>query len=109
MCFRYGTYPLFFELVMEIVFPVPEACASAVLVMSQAVVQAIFLAMPVDIVGYSWMNYALCICPASCALILLSFKMSYSRLQVDQAKQSLAKRLVSTSTETSFSLTGTDQ
>jgi MFS family permease len=27
---RYSTYPLFFELIMEIVFPVPEACASAV-------------------------------------------------------------------------------
>ena len=29
-CRRYSTYPLFFELIMEIVFPVPEACASAV-------------------------------------------------------------------------------
>ena len=93
---------------MEIVFPVPEACASAVLVMTQALVQAVFLAVPVDIVGYSWMNYALCICPASCALILLSFKLTYNRLQMDQAKQSLPKRLVSTSTETSFSLSGAD-
>jgi hypothetical protein len=94
---------------MEIVFPVPEACASAVMVMTQAVVQAVFLAVPVDIVGYSWMNYALCICPASCALILLSFKLTYSRLQMDQVKQSIAKRLVSTSAETSFSLSGPEQ
>jgi FLVCR family MFS transporter len=36
--FMYGTYPLFFELVMEIVFPIPEACASAILVCTQAVV-----------------------------------------------------------------------
>jgi MFS family permease len=27
---RYSTYPLFFELIMEIVFPVPEACVCAV-------------------------------------------------------------------------------
>ncbi len=94
---------------MEIVFPVPEACASAVMVMTQAVVQAIFLAVPVDIVGYRWMNYALCICPATCALILLSFKLTYSRLQMDQARQSLTRRLVSPSTETSFSLTGAEQ
>jgi hypothetical protein len=96
---------------MEIVFPIPEASASAVMVMTQAVVQAIFLAVPVDVVGYTWMNYSLCICPAVCACILLSLKMTYRRFQMDQAKQSLAKRLISSSassTSTSFSLTGSD-
>ena len=108
---RYATYPLFFELIMEIVFPIPEACASAVMVMTQAVVQAVFLAVPVDVVGYTWMNYALCVCPLVCACILMSFKMTYRRFQMDQAKQTLAKRLISSSTSstaTSFSLTGDD-
>jgi hypothetical protein len=45
--------------------------------MTQAVVQAVFLAVPVDVVGYAWMNYTLCICPAVCAVILLSMKMKY--------------------------------
>jgi hypothetical protein len=99
---------------MEIVFPVPEACASAVMVMTQAVVQAVFLAVPVDVVGYNWMNYSLCICPAVCACILLSLKMTYRRFQMDQNKQSLAKRLVTSASSTatsfsSFSLSSADQ
>ena len=78
--------------------------------MTQAVVQAVFLAVPVDVVGYTWMNYSLCICPAACAFILLSIKMKYSRYHMDHAKQALAKRLVTSSSSiaTTFSLTGAD-
>jgi hypothetical protein len=46
--------------------------------MTQAVVQAVFLAcLPVDVLGYAWMNYSLCIHPAVCVVILLSMKMKY--------------------------------
>jgi hypothetical protein len=78
--------------------------------MTQAVVQAVFLAVPVDVVGYAWMNYSLCICPAVCAFILLNMKMTYSRYVMDHARQPLTKRVLSTSssTATTFSLTGTD-
>jgi hypothetical protein len=117
--------------------------------MTQAVVQAVFLAVPVDVVGYAWMNYSLCICPAVCAVILLSMKMKYrctvspfytsptwlhvfwsgfcverhrqfrsalltnshdSRYHMDHARQSVAKRVLSSSSSTAatFSLTGAD-
>ena len=45
--------------------------------MTQEVVKAVFLAVPVDVLGYAWMNYSVCICPAVCAIILLSMKMKY--------------------------------
>ncbi len=79
--------------------------------MTQAVVQAVFLAVPVDVVGYAWMNYSLCICPALCAFILLNMNIKYSRYSMDNARQSLAKRVLSSSsssTATTFSLTDAD-
>jgi len=79
----YATYPLFFELVIETTFPIPEACSSAFLVMTQAFVQAIFLALPVNEVGTKWMNFSLMICPGVAAVLLALFREDYSRLNMD--------------------------
>jgi len=79
----YATYPLFFELVIETTFPIPEACSSAFLVMTQAFVQAIFLALPVNEVGTKWMNFSLMICPGVAAVLLALFREDYRRLTMD--------------------------
>ena len=79
----YATYPLFFEFSIETTFPIPEACTSAFLVMSQAAIQAIFLALPVNQIGTDWMNYTLMICPGLGVVVLLLFKEEYSRLHMD--------------------------
>jgi hypothetical protein len=89
---------------MEIVFPIPEACVSAVMVMTQAVVQAVFLAVPVDVVGYSWMNYSLCICPAVCAVLLLSLKLTYRRYDMDETEHKGVNHVSTNSAEASLSL-----
>jgi MFS transporter, FLVCR family, disrupted in renal carcinoma protein 2 len=47
----YGAYPVFFELAVETTFPISASATSGFLVMTQSVVQAVFLAIPVDQVG----------------------------------------------------------
>lgn len=79
----YSTYPLFFELSIETAFPIPEACTSAFLVMSQSAIQSVFLSLPVG--NGLWMNYVLMICPGLCSIVLLCFKEEYSRLHMDLA------------------------
>ena len=82
-CCIYGTYPLFFELCIEASYPVGEAATSGFMVVSQAVVQSLFLFIPVDKFGTSWMNFTLVICMMICAILLLLFKEEYNRLDFD--------------------------
>jgi FLVCR family MFS transporter len=91
---RFGTYPLFFELSIETTFPIPEGVTAGALTMCQAAVQAVFLAIPVDVVGTKWMNWALMICPIVFAVVLLMFRDEYARLNMD-----LASGPVSTATD----------
>jgi len=86
----YGTYPLFFELAIETTFPIPEACVSGVLVCAQSVIQAVFLAIPTDSIGTDWMNYTIIGTTAFFFLVLMVFKESYNRLQVDMGKDTAA-------------------
>lgn len=87
----YGTYPLFFELCVETTFPIPEGCTAGFLVMAQAVIQALFLAIPVDQVGSAWMNWTLCACPLFFAAVLFMFRDEYARLRLDIPATASAK------------------
>ena len=78
----YATYPLFFELVMETIFPIPEAIASGGLVCAQAVVQSLFLFIPPSL-GTAWPNWTRVGCPVCAIAVLLLFKESYQRLHTD--------------------------
>ena len=84
--FMLAAYPLFFELCMETTFPIPEAVSSGVLIMIQAAIQAVFLAVPVEGIGTHWMNYSVIISPLVCAIVLLFFKEKYQRLNMDLAE-----------------------
>ena len=53
------------------------------LTLAQSVVQAIFLAMPVNVVGTAWMNYTLCICPLVFSIVLFFLKIEYTRQSID--------------------------
>jgi hypothetical protein len=58
----YGSYPLFFELCVEVTFPIPEGCTSGILVGIQAAFQSIFLSIPPDAVGTAWYQSCIRIC-----------------------------------------------
>ncbi len=53
--------------------------------MTQSAFQAVFLALPVQSIGTSWMIYALIFSPAVCAVVLLFVKVEYTRLKLDLA------------------------
>lgn len=81
----YAAYPLFFELVIETTFPIPEACTSGALVCAQAIVQALYLflcsSLPASASG--WQNWLLVGAPVVAIAVLLAFKESYVRLNSD--------------------------
>jgi len=79
----YGAYPLFFELCVETTFPIAEGATAGFLVLTQGVVQALFLAVPVDQLGTSWMNWTLAFSIPLFGIILYLFKEDYGRLRHD--------------------------
>ena len=89
-CFS-GTYPLFFELACETVFPIPESCASAFMVMSQAVIQSVFLSIPITgSAGTKWMNYVLIVAPLVGAVALCCFCRDRTRLDLDLGRAAVS-------------------
>eukprot|EP00942_MAST-04A_sp_MAST-4A-sp1_P007500 g7500.t1 len=54
-----GTIPLFYELAIETVFPVAEGSTCGFLILLQNLLQSIFLFVPVNRFGVSWMVWSL--------------------------------------------------
>jgi FLVCR family MFS transporter len=79
----FGAYPVFFELAVETTFPISDSATAAFLVAVQAVVQSVFLAIPVDLVGTAWMNWTLLVSPFVFACVLWSFREDYVRMNMD--------------------------
>jgi len=79
----YGTYPLFFEMCMETAYPNVESVIVAFMVVSQAVVQSLFLLVPVNDEHTEWMNWTLVGSIFFFVVILIFFKEDYKRLDVD--------------------------
>lgn len=82
--FMYGTSGLFYELVMEVTFPISDACVASVLALAQALFSSVYLTIPVGAVGTAWMNPALCACPLATVVVLFFFPDDYARLKLDE-------------------------
>jgi FLVCR family MFS transporter len=85
--FMYGTSGLYFELAIEVTFPISDACVASVLSLSQAVFSSVFLTIPVGETGTNWMNPTLCVCPLLAVVVLACFPDRYQRLKLDAGSQ----------------------
>jgi len=96
-----GTIPLFYELTIEQTYPVPEGITTGILTMVNNAVTVLFLvALLIPKVGTIWMNWVLF---GSCAIslpILLVFKESYNRLDIDIGLEEKNESLLHTPIET---------
>ncbi|KAL5009480.1 hypothetical protein ScPMuIL_011785 [Solemya velum] len=76
--------PLFFEMASEITFPVPEAVSVFFLTLLFNLMGTIFLSLNI---GNGWQNWANVGCIVACLPMLVIFKESYNRLNIDEAQQ----------------------
>jgi len=91
--FFYSTIPLYFEMLMELVYGYcSETMASALAVAVTAVVQIALLALPTKINGDGlWMNWVVCITFTCSAIVTMFVKMRYVRSSFDSSQKSLGK------------------
>ena len=83
--FLNGTIPLFYELAMETVYPIPEGGAAGLLMLSQNALQSVFLAVPTSrIGGVMWMNWTLAGTLPLFTVLMWLFKEQYLRSDIDE-------------------------
>ncbi|XP_069185946.1 solute carrier family 49 member 4 homolog [Procambarus clarkii] len=83
--FNYACSPLFFELAVELAYPVPEGVVGAFLTMTWNIVCAIFLlTMQTKMKSVIWMDYILAIQGMVVVLLLIFLKEEYKRTAVDR-------------------------
>ncbi|XP_028404834.1 solute carrier family 49 member 4 homolog isoform X2 [Dendronephthya gigantea] len=82
--FLIGTVPFFFELGVEIAYPVAEGITSGVTTFFNNFLQTIFLAVPLGNLGTKWMLWTTVITCAVSTVLLLFVKEEYNRSSVDQ-------------------------
>ena len=82
--FLNGTIPFFFELGVEITFPVAEGITSGVTTFSNNFLQSIFLVVPLGHLGTKWMIWATVFTCAASTVFLLFVKERYNRSTVDK-------------------------
>ena len=82
--FLNGTVPFFFELGVEITYPVAEGLTTGFLTFFNNFLSGIFLVVPLGNLGTKWMLWtAVCTCAVS-TIFLLFVKEKYNRSSVDQ-------------------------
>ncbi|EDO48766.1 predicted protein [Nematostella vectensis] len=79
-----GTTPLFFELIIEYVYPVSDSLATGNLLLWSSVLGVVFCVVfmfpSVDVTWMNWVNMAGC---SVCVPVLILFKEKYTRLDLD--------------------------
>ena len=78
-----GAIPLFFELTVECTYPVAEASSAGLIMLVDNLIQVMFLVVPIDKVGTSWMNWLLVAVVPVSLMLLLPMEERYSRLHID--------------------------
>ena len=82
--FLNGTIPFFFELGVEITYPVAEGITAGMITFFNNILQTGFLAIPLGSYGTKWMLWTtVCTCGVS-TILLLFVKETYHRLTVDR-------------------------
>ena len=85
--FLNGTIPFFFELGVEITYPVAEGITAGMITFFNNILQTGFLAIPLGNYGTKWMLWTtVCTCGLSTILLLL-VKETYNRSTVDKNEQ----------------------
>ncbi|XP_046862071.1 solute carrier family 49 member 4-like isoform X2 [Xenia sp. Carnegie-2017] len=78
-----GTIPLFFELGVELTYPVAEGITSGAMTFFNNVVASLFLLLPLGNIGIKWMLWATVGTCAVSTVLLLFIKERYNRSFVD--------------------------
>ena len=82
--FLNGTIPFFFELGVELTYPVAEGITTCFITFFNNILQAIFLVVPLGNLGTKWMLWTtVCTCAVS-TIFLFFVKEKYMRSTVDQ-------------------------
>ena len=88
-----GTIPLFYELGMETVFPIPESGAAGLMMLVQNALQSAFLAVPTPHGSSAmWMNWTLAACIPVFMLWMATFTERYPRADMDALHVSKADK-----------------
>lgn len=81
--FLNGAIPLFFELVVEVTFPIGEATTAGTMMLLSNLIQVLWLLVPMDQVGTSWMAWAVAAVTPLFAAVLLPLRFSGLRRVLD--------------------------
>ena len=82
--FLNGTIPFFFELGVEITYPVAEGITTGFMTFSNNFLLAVFLVVPLGNLGTKWMLWATVLTCTVSTIFLLFVKEKYNRSSVDQ-------------------------
>ena len=86
--FLNGTIPFFFELGVEISYPVADGITAGVISFSNSFLASVFLYVPLGNIGTKWMIWATVFTCAASTVFLLLIKESYNRSSVDKRPRS---------------------
>ena len=78
-----GAIPLFFELTVETTYPAAEACSAGCIMLVDNFIQVLFLFVPMDKVGTSWMNWTVTAVIPFAILILAPMTTTHARYDLD--------------------------
>ncbi|XP_041371759.1 solute carrier family 49 member 4-like isoform X4 [Gigantopelta aegis] len=88
-----GSTPLFFELACEVTYPIAEGITSAFLNMLNSALGMVFLSvLQIPLIGKTWMNWFLLGATVVAIPLLLVFKETYARTDIDLS-QPTSKRV----------------
>ena len=82
--FLNGTIPFFFELGVEITYPVAEGITTGFMTFINSFLLSVFLVVPLDNLGTKWMLWTMVSTCAVSTIFLLFVKEKYNRSTVDQ-------------------------
>ena len=79
-----GTIPLFYELCVETAYPIPAGSAAGFLVLVQNLIQTLFLCVPINSWGTSWMNWSLVALIPTFAAFMGYYRPTFKRSELDE-------------------------
>lgn len=78
-----GAIPLFFELSVEVTFPIGESTSAGAIMLLSNLVQVVYLFVPLASVGTAWMSWALAAVVPLCGALLVPCDLKYQRRAID--------------------------
>lgn len=84
LTFNYTTIPLFYELAVEMAYPVPEILVSGILTAADNLASTLFyFVFLVPGIGYNWVTIVLVICSSYTIIPLMVANVRYTRTKLD--------------------------